>query len=170
MAKRRTEWITQAELARRLGLTSRHVYRLVEEPGFPLDKSRKGRDRVPWPDANLWYIEHRIRQERSRHKPKNLDESRAAKLEAEARIAQMEAARVEGTLIFLEDHERSVSSLLEVLRSGLQAAPGTWAPHLVGAKTIAQASARLLPLVHELVESLRTEVEGLDEEDETAAA
>ena len=170
MARRkRVEWITQAELGRRLGLTGRHVYRLAEEPNFPMDKSRKGRDRVPWPEANHWYIEHRLRSAESRRRPKTIDQSRASKLEAEARIAQMEAAKFEGTLILLEHHEEVVGELLATLRAGLAAVPGSWAPRLVGCKTIQEVAARLQPLIAETITGLAAEVEDLDEGDTEAA-
>lgn len=161
---RRRELISQAEFGRRIGVTGRHVYRLAAEEGFPRDRTAKPPNQVVWPEANHWYIEYRERLVRERQKPTSIDESRAAKLEAEARIAQMEAARVEGALIRLEDHEAALAGLLEVLRSGLTAAPGTWAPRLVGCRTIAEASTRLEELTVELVVGLEAEVDGLDEE------
>lgn len=167
---KRSERISGAEFGRRVGLVTRHVYRLIQEQGFPLDEQAKGSHRIVWPDGLHWYIEYKVRSERSRERPKTLDQSRAAKLEAEARIAQMEAAKLEGSLITLEDHEKVLSSLLEVVRSALNSAPSSLAPRIVGCKTIPQASARVQPFFVELVDSLRTELEGLDEEDESAAA
>lgn len=165
----RRELISQAEFGRRIGVTGRHVYRLAEEAGFPRDRTAKAPKQVLWPEALHWYIEYRERLVRERQKPTTIDESRAAKLEAEARITQMEAARVEGSLVRLEDHEAALTRVVEVLAQGLSAVPGTWAPHLVGCRSIGEASKRLQALVSETTMSLEAEVGDLDEELEDVA-
>lgn len=169
--RKRSERISGAEFGRRIGLTTRHVYRLLQEPGFPLDETGKdGTHKIVWPDANHWYIEHKVRAERSRERPSSIDQSMASKMEAEARMAQMKAAHLEGTLITVEDHERVLSHLMDSIRASLSSAASSLAPRIVGCKTIPQASARVQPFFADLVDSLRAEVEDLEEEDETAAA
>ena len=174
MARKPVEWITQAEYARRIGVTSRHAYRLVQEPGFPMDRKRKGREVVEWPTANVWYIDYRVRSELAKvggPEAGRLQETKLSKADAEARIAQIELAQLEETLIFLEDHEAVIDELLDLLTKRLNAAPGRLGPLMVGCRTIPEAVKRLRPYFAELVDALRAQLEEQYEDaDDVAAA
>ncbi|MEZ4414636.1 MAG: hypothetical protein R3E10_02705 [Gemmatimonadota bacterium] len=158
-----TEWITGAELAHRIGVTPRWVYELIGS-GLPCDRSRAAREgQVPWPEALEWYIRYRAEWEARRAAPRSLQESRRRKIEAEARIALIEADRKEESLILLEHSDAAIELLLDTLVDRLEHAAAEWPAHLVGCETIPQAVARLQPLSVLLVHDLRDAVMALPE-------
>lgn len=157
------EWITGVEFAHRIGVTPRWVYDLVAH-GLPIDRTRsRGDGQIPWLSALEWYIRYKVELE-VRRVPQSIQESRAAKLDAEARLAQGSADRLEASLMFVDDSERILQQVRDLVAQHLEAAVARWAEAVVGADTIRAAHARLQPLAVQLVEEIRASIEELPEE------
>lgn len=147
-----TKHLTQKELADRLGLTARQVHNLTEQ-GMPR-VTKAGKAAYPWPEAMRWYIAQKVEAEVRKQQPSDLEAVKLAKLQAETKLAQIEAARAEGEVVPLEVHEAQLGAILDRLRAKMLAIPGKWAPALVGCRTIADALARLEPAVAEAMQTL----------------
>lgn len=95
------------------------------------------------------------------------------KLEAEARRVELEVRTAERALIPVTTHTSRLAEVLVRLRARLLAAPGAWAPRLVGLKTVPEALQRTRDLVNELLEALNAAAdevipEGADARDPAA--
>lgn len=140
--------LSQSETASRLGLTTRQIHNL-RAMGMP-SESVEGKVVYLWPAALHWYIEHRIKAA----EPKDFEEARARKMAAEARLAELEQARMEGRSIDVEESARVVDAMLTQLRGQLITLPQRWAPALVGLGTLPKVQAVLEQAVEETLGAL----------------
>lgn len=157
---------SQKDLAADLGLTPRQITNLVKA-GIPA-RLHKGRRVFPWPAALRWYLEHQRKDERARRPPSAMAEAERRKMEAEARLKELELQRLEGELVTRAYLSQQVAAILQRLRARLQVLPGKWAPSLVGCRTVPEALARIRPAVHEAMAALSAmgADERLDQADE----
>ncbi len=151
------EYLTQAELAKRLDVTSRWVRELRGLPREPQG--------YPWPECLHWYIEYQSDKKAGIADDTEEGSLELRKLEAEVRILEVKLAKEEGSVIALDDLERLLSAPLYRLRAKMLSLPSKWAPSLVGCRTIAEAQARLEAAVEEAMMALSEE----GEEDEVDA-
>src|SRR5690606_23096838 len=160
-------YVSRAEIARQLRVTERTITTWVRDRDFP--RRVKGR-RVTFPEDRCfaWYVAYKqseaLRRSRS-EEPADLDTARARKMEAEARIAEIELARIEGELIPLDMHEQRLAMILDRLRAKMLNLPGRWAPELVGKRTIQDAIAVLETAVAEAMRALMETADELEDED-----
>lgn len=153
-----SEWLTQAELANRLGITSRQVHNLAKgvpgQPAIPT-RMRKNTREYRWPESNQWYIDYKL----AVAKPKTEEDEREAaqirKLLAEAALKELELAREEGSLLDADYVEQQLTGILERLRSRILAARGRFAPRFVGIRTVGEAQIMLEKMSDELLDALR---------------
>lgn len=90
------------------------------------------------------------------------------RLEADARRVELEVQQVEGQLIPLALHTSRLAGILDRLRARLSAAPGAWAPQLVGLKSVPDALKRARELVNELLAALNAAAEEIIPDDDDA--
>ncbi len=79
---------------------------------------------------------------------------RLRKLEADTARAELDLRKARGELVQVSTHRSRLQAIVERLRARLTAAPGAWAPQLVGLKTVPEALQRGRQLVNELLDSL----------------
>lgn len=146
------EYLNRNETAKRLGLTTRQINNLVDA-GMPV-RSRSGKRQYPFPDVLQWYIGYKVTRAVADATPKDLDEARARKMEADAKLSEMEVGEREGELVPVEEAFAEWGKVLDGLRASLLAFPAKHAHEMVGCKTIAAVRAKLEPAVHELMAHL----------------
>jgi hypothetical protein len=155
MAER--ELITQVELARRLGRSTRIVRRftrdgvLVRENGL-----------YPWPASRERWLRHVKEDHHRRRSPRaklketvvDLDAVRLRKAQIALERAELELAEHRARLIPLEVHEARVRAIVERVNASLKAIRGRWGPHMLGIETVQEFQLRVAPLINELLEEL----------------
>lgn len=144
--------VNQTGLARILGITTRQV-RNLEAKGLPHEADGR-RKFYPIPEATLWYLQRERERAISSAPIEGLRELKERRMVAETKLAEIEAATVEGRLIPLAVHEERFSMQLEKLRARILNVPGAWAPALVGCRAIPDAMTRLKGLCTELLQEL----------------
>ena len=95
---------------------------------------------------------------------------RLRKLEVDTQHAELDLRKARGELVQVSTHRSRLQTIVERLRSRLVAAPGAWAPQLVGLKTVPEALQRGRALVNELLDSLAASAAELIPDDEEDAA
>lgn len=147
-----SEWLSQKELASRLGLSSRQIANLAKE-GLP-KRSRKGKVEYEWPAANCWYLERKIAEAVAKITPPEPDDARARLDTVRARLAELELAEREQKLVTVAYMEQQVSAIAQQLRASLLAIPAKYAPLLVGRQSIPEAQVKLEMLVSETLAAM----------------
>lgn len=136
------ELVTNAEAARRLGMTPVSIGQWAAKPGCPTHGAGAKR-RLVWPDFPKWRDQELARQIRSEakadSKPGDLEEAKARKMAAEAELAELELAKARGELIAVEDAVKEAEQVFERLRARLIAVPGKEAHRFVGLKRLPHA-------------------------------
>ena len=155
----RQEMVTQAEAARRVGITPQAIGLWGTRVGAPC-VLEKGKRMYCWPDFPRWREAELARQVRADSTPEDSEEAKRRLTTAQARKAEMEVAVLEGQLVAVEDVVRETGELLDGLRANLLAFTSRHAHELVGCKTIAEVTVRLEPAVHALMAVLSGEGEG----------
>jgi len=156
--------VNQKELASYLSLTTRQVSNLTER-GMP-SVSDKGRRLFDVAACFAWYRDQKVAEAVADAGPNTLDAQRTRKTAAEARLAELELARLEGQMVTVEEAGRVLDKMLDQLRSVLLSFTSRNAHKLVGRKSIPEVSAILDTAVHELMATL---VETGNETEEEAA-
>lgn len=103
-----------------------------------------------WDACFEWYLA----MKQAAAAPQDLEEAKARKMAAEARLAELELERQEGRLVTVDDATKAVEAMLEQLRSQLQTLPQRWAPGVLGCKSLAEVTAKLDQAVTEAMTSL----------------
>lgn len=86
--------------------------------------------------------------------PKDFEEARTRKMAAEARLAELEQARMEGRTVDVEEAARTVDGVLAQLRAQLVTFPQRWSPRLVGVPTITKVQGVLEEAIDETMRTL----------------
>lgn len=160
------EWLSQKELAGRLGLSTRQINNLATE-GLP-KRSRKGKVEYEWPAASVWYLERKIAEAVAKVTPEDAEDSRARLETARARLVELELAEREKLMVSAAYMEQQVSAIADRLRAALLAIPAKYAPMMVGRQSIPEAQMKLEVLVSETLAAMSQfgEDEALDADDD----
>lgn len=161
--------LTQKEAARLLGLTSRQVRNLVEK-GMPRDATGQGDPVYRWADIQPWYLAFKQDQARAEVAPNDIRALELREKAAKVRIAEMEAAEKEGSLLPVAVVERVWADVMERLRSRIVAHKGGLAPRMTGLPTPQDALEVLDPAFTELLAELRASVDDWDDDEVDDAA
>jgi hypothetical protein len=148
-------------MAKRLGVGIRQVENYLVE-GMPGRK--EGRIvLIPWGEAFAWFIARR-EELAGRRGPvsEEVEDARRRKEIASAKMAELDLAKAEGSLIVRSEAESWVADLFGALAARLQTAPGKFAPRCVGLTTVAEA--------RRVLEGLATETLGAWQEAAHAVA
>lgn len=140
-------------LARLFGLTPRRIQQLTAEGVIP--RSERGQYAlVPCVQAYVGHLRSTIEQ--TQRETARLDTSDGGQRlkAAQASLAELDLALRTGRVVPVADVERDVGVVFDRLRAKLVALPGKWGPMLVGCRTIAEATARLEPAVHDAMADL----------------
>jgi hypothetical protein len=152
--------VTQAEAARRLGLTPQALGVWAKRPGAPVSDDG-GRRLVHWPDFTRWRDAEIARQVRTEAtadtKPGDLEEARARKMAAEAELAELALAKARGQMVTIDAWIKPVERRLMHLRARILAMPSKSAHRLVGLRTLPQATKQLREIIEDLTVVLSTD-------------
>lgn len=122
-----TKLITKSTLAERFGESPKQIQRYVSE-GMPCTGTGKTL-RFAWAECRGWRDERIRRLERERverDKPSDIEASRARKLEAEAREAEIRVERMLGTVVPLAVVQDVVGKVCDRLLPVLQNVPSNY--------------------------------------------
>ncbi len=146
---------TQRQLAALLNLTTQQV-RNLEDKGLPY--RAEGRSKFyPLPGAIEWYVTFKQREAINRvgGGRGGLDESRARRERARARLAEIEVAKAEGQVVPTDVVEEVYGDrLLGALRATILNMPGRWGTQIVGLSSPREAEAALKRIGIELLEEM----------------
>lgn len=150
--------VTQAQLARILGLSATRIRQLSSGPDVQLPRRPDGRYAMP--DSVRSYIELRereaVRKAGLGATDSDYERARTQRMEALAALESMRAAERRNELIPLTVHEARLADFVGRVNAALRGLRGRWAPHLVGIETIREAQLRVGKLANELLAELRT--------------
>jgi hypothetical protein len=147
----RSDGLTPKDTAERLGISTRSLLNF-EQLGMP--KAGAGATkRYPWPAVREWYNEHL--RDQAAPDGSELEEARVRKWTAEARRAEYDLARTEGSMVTVDDMERLLEDVLQRLRGKLLSLPSKLAPQMVAIDSYPEALAILDREVAEIMEELR---------------
>jgi hypothetical protein len=144
------ETVSAKEAGRRLGMTDVAVGQWGKKPGAPV-RLEGGKRTYVWPDFPVWY---RNELTRNREKPTTFEDARTRKMTAEAELAEIELAKARADALALGDMEALVARDYRAVRGKLQGMTGRLAPEVVGVKSIVEATARIEPVVQEIMAEL----------------
>lgn len=137
--------VTASVMARVVGLTERRLDQLAHE-GMP----KAGRQGYPLAGAVQWIINYW--RTRATQSPLNI--ARQRKVEADATVAEIELALLQGDTVRVSTHARALGLECSRLRTRLLAIPSKMAPHVKRAKTITEIEAALRREISEALEEL----------------
>lgn len=146
----RDRLLTQKELAEVLPITTRQIRRLVDD-GLPTE-SLGGRTMYPQRACVRWYIEYR---EQLAAGQEEMRDARYRKLQADARMAELEVAEREGSLVPLTVLESTLTTVLERLHARITAAKGSLPVRVVGLESPRAAKKVTDEALDELIDELR---------------
>ncbi len=168
MTKPASPSIPLAQFAADHAVTPRTVRNWVDL-GMPC-RLVDGERRVVRSQANPWVRQYEREQAKAAKQPAKLNASRARKLEAEARLVEMDLQEREGRLVPIDDTRRVVGKMLGRLRAQLIPFPQRWAPKLAAAATVPEAERLLSTGIHELMATLSgPELPASNEDEEVPA-
>ena len=85
-----------------------------------------------------------------------LNDARARKEAALARLRELDLAEREGRLLPIESHTKILAAIIGELRARIVASPGKYATRIVGLHGVAQAQTVLEDMFNDLLSVLRT--------------
>lgn len=141
-----TTEISAAQAAERLGLTQQAIGQWAAKPGAPVRKAGT-RVYVAWPAFARWREERLTAQAREEASGGDYEKERTRKMAAEATIAEYELAKLQGSMVTVEDSAKALGRILDLLMARLRAMPP-----------------RLGHLGHDAEEAIEAEIESLIEE------
>lgn len=162
MSKPASATVSLPEFAADHAVTPRTVRNWVDR-GMPC-RLVDGERRVVRSQANQWLRAYDREQAQATKQPAKLNASRARKLEAEARLVEMDLQEREGRLVPIEETRRVVSGLFTRLRAQMLPFPQRWAPQLAAAATITEAERLLTTGIHELMATLSGDLPAVAED------
>lgn len=145
--------LRQAELAKFMGLSRASLADYCHRPGAPRVK-RGGDWAYLWPDFLTFYVAEREKRVREAAKPADFEAARARKMAAEAELAEVELARARREVVTVEDSAAALGAILDRVRAQLLALPPRLGVAAVGVRSVAEGTARMEPLIHEMLETL----------------
>lgn len=160
------ELLTQQAIAELLDLDTRQI-RNLQKQGLPMRRV-KGAPRYPWPAGLQWYLAHKVELATKRAGPKALEEATLRKLEAQARLHEIDVEKAEGTLVTLDYAQAQLEAVLQRVRAKLLNFASRNAPQFVGIRGTAEAQAKLHEAIVDVMSALAEigEDPELDPEDE----
>lgn len=135
-----SERVTQHEAGRRLGITAQAIGVWCRKPGAPVGVE-KGKPYCLWPEFPRWRESELRRQVVEESKPKDLADSQARKLAAEAIKAELEVERIRGNILDIDLHGARLREIIAQLRAKVLASSGKYCHRTVGIKTLAESQA-----------------------------
>lgn len=149
--KKPAETVSLSEFAADWKVTVRTVTNWLAD-GMP-SRMVDGQRRVVRSEANAWKLA-KAEAEVVTKDPTSEAEARARKLAAEARLAELELAGREGSMVAVDEAVGAVESRLAALRSQLVTLPARVAPVVLGCKTLAEVTGKLDAAVAEAMASI----------------
>lgn len=141
--------LTQAAVARALGVTTRQIHRW-REMGLPSHGEGR-RLRLYLPEVIAWFVEHKTKQQGR----VDISEAKARRQMAEAERAEIKLAQERADLVSIEVYESELDGMVGRLAAVLKSFPSRWSPQLVGSASPGEVRAMLGRGVRELMDDLR---------------
>jgi len=146
------DWITNAECAIRLALSTKQIAREVEA-GMPHERDGN-KLKFPWPDVRIWRDEHIREMAKAEMRPADKDDARKRREAAEADLAELKLSRERGEVLPVQDFEKLLENAFTRVRARLLAIPPKLGAYGVGHKNARDAQAALEPFVYEAMAEL----------------
>lgn len=127
--------LTKPQLARCLGIGPRQVDNLLVA-GCP-SRREAGRVVFEWPAVREWYIDQKIKAAKGR--APDADAARDRLDLAKARLAEIELARAEKTMVPVTDVTRLWGDQVAAVAGKLSSAPSKYAQRCLGLTSVGQA-------------------------------
>lgn len=157
--------VTQRDLARQFRLSVQQIANL-DAKGLPSTLDAKGRKWYEPLSAWQWYMEHKLSAAHRKGEAKPETDSKARKLEAEARKLELDVMEREGSLVPLDYMEDQLRRICDRLRSQLITLPGRWAPSLVGLTSYQAVQLKLEQAMMDCMNAMSATGEDPDLDDE----
>lgn len=158
--------LNQTELAKEFGV-SRQTVNTWDHEGLA-EAARESDNPVTYDAARAWHWRMENRPP-DRGKASDIKELERREKEAKVRVAELEAARLEGELMPVGIMDEQVSDAFARLRAKMIAFKGALAPRMVGLDSAREAKAVLDDAFDELIEECRIAASGDEDEVEDAA-
>lgn len=168
--------ITQKELARLIGRTTRQVHNLTEQGVFVRVPSAAKADRLvyPMPASMEAWVAYRLKQEAERGAAAVTDDDRRdaerRKAIADAALRELRLARLRGELVPREEYRLELARVLHNVRAVIDAFPARYASRLPGDGPLADRVALLRAIAREVLAELRGAGEAPESADEAEGA
>jgi hypothetical protein len=146
----RPDSYTPKDTAERLGITTRALLN-YEKLGLPHAGSGASK-RYPWPASREWFSDYL--QDQAAPDGSDLEVARVRKWTAEAKRAEYELARTEGSMVAVADMERLLEDVLQRLRGQLLSLPKKLAPRVAGCASYSEALLMLEGGVAEIMQEM----------------
>ncbi len=147
------EKITQAEAARRLGMTPQALGLWARRSGAPVEVDARGRSRCLWPAFPRWYADQREEAGRAKARPRDQEQVRLRRELAEAELREFELAERRGQLVRADQVTGILADAFGRVASKLKHLPRAIALNVM-ADTIAGREAQATRLVDEVMTEL----------------
>lgn len=170
----KARWISQVKLADETGFTVKSLQQIrATEPSVLVTRAKGKATEYKQPDCAV-NLRNRARiagKKEATPRIGNFEEARTRKMEADARLAEIELAQAEGELIPLADYEKSVGEICDRIRGVLMTVPSKYLGRIQVARSDIEAQA-VGELIRDqtLVALQGTADEGDDFEDAEAVA
>lgn len=135
------------------GVSESQLERLFQQ-GMPHEKRGRRID-IPVPQGRVWYHAYLVEKGRRQAAPKNIDDAKMRKMDAEAELAELELAKARDELMTVAQYDRAVLDAYSRVDVRLQSLSPRLAGAVLGAATIQEAQARIDPLIEEARTELR---------------
>jgi phage terminase Nu1 subunit (DNA packaging protein) len=149
----KNEEISATDAASRLGLTAQAIGQWTAKSGAPA-RREGARVFVQWPAFARWREEQLIAKAREEERSGDYERERTRKMAAEASIAELELAKLQGELVTVTDYGEALGRVLDRLTARLRALPLRLSHIGTDAETAAEAE----------IERVITELNAFDED------
>lgn len=165
---RGVRWLTLTEAAVEVDLSVRQLQDYARRPGCPRKADGKGGWRYEWPAFNRFVREALAEDARESARPGDYDAAKTRKMEADARLSELQLAREQAEVVQAAKFETALARAFGRVRSRLLSLPTRVAPEMLGLTDELVAERLLDRYILEVLEELRTEPVP-DDEDELEA-
>lgn len=152
------ERVTQADAARRLGMSDQALGQWAAKPGAPVVFVGRVR-RCLWPAFPTWVREQLLKSRAAPAAPAGISESEARQEAAKAQLLELKLAEQQGRLMTVEEYRRVLGEAFERVAAQAKAMKKKLAPEVLAAKTPVEAER----IIDEHVRAMLSELwEGAD--------
>lgn len=158
-------WVNLNQLASETGYETRSLqYIRKDEPGVLVTRKRRKLIEYKQPDCSIALRKREADRVRKEFAPEvsKVTDLRNRRSEAETRLAELELAEAEGSVISLEDHETRLAAICDRIAAVLKVVPSKYLARIQTAKSQVEAQAVGESIRDELLVALQETGENID--------